>query len=320
MSYQAIIDLGSNTIRLCIYHLDSFALHHIKHHQAYSWDQNGIHISLNYKVMAGLASFVTDGVMSKQGIKKATKTINDHLIRASHFGCDRPENVHIFATAVLRNCLNSEEAKHAIEEGCEFPITILSNKEEAHLGFVGAGLDSIPEAGVLVDIGGGSTELTVFADGVDHDNVSLPQGSLSSYARFVEGVLPTPREMEAIECAFKEKLATLDKTRYQAPTLCGIGGIVRSVAKLYGDMCNDGKRITTITREHLEIILAAYGQNPNAFAHTALKTIPDRIHTFVPGCIILRRIFLFCGAETLTVCKHGLREGCLIDKILLAHS
>lgn len=62
MSYQAIIDLGSNTVRLCIYHLEPFALHHIKHHQTYSWDQDGIHISLNYKVMAGLASFVTDGL------------------------------------------------------------------------------------------------------------------------------------------------------------------------------------------------------------------------------------------------------------------
>lgn len=318
MSYQAIIDLGSNTVRLCIYHLEPFALHHIKHHQTYSWDQDGIHISLNYKVMAGLASFVTDGVMSKQGIKKATKTINDHLIRASYFGCDRPENIHIFATAVLRNCLNSEEAKHAIEEGCGFPITMLSNKEEAHLGFVGASLDTIPDQGVLIDIGGGSTELTVFADGADRDNVSLSQGSLSSYARFVEGILPTPREMEAIERAFEEKLSVLNKARYQTPKLCGIGGTVRSVAKLYGDMCNDGKRISTITREHLEIILAAYKQNQNAFAHTALKTIPDRIHTFIPGCIILRSLFLFCQAETLTVCKHGLREGCLIDKIIMS--
>lgn len=317
MSYQAIIDLGSNTIRLCIYHLEPFALHNIKQLHAYSWDQAGIHISLNYKVMAGLASFVTDGVMSKQGIKKATKTINDHLIRAGHFGCDRPDNVHIFATAVLRNCLNSEEAKRAIEEGCGFPITILSNKEEAHLGFVGAHLDPIPDQGVLVDIGGGSTELTVFADGVDRDNVSLAQGSLSSYSRFVEGILPTQAEMEVIERAFKDKLASLDSACYKTSTLCGIGGIVRSVSKLYGDMCNDGKRVSTITREHLEIILAAYRQNQNAFAHTALKTIPDRIHTFIPGCIILHELFVFCEAKTLTVCKHGLREGCLIDKILL---
>ncbi len=317
MSYHALIDLGSNTIRLCVYHLEPFAIHYIKHHKSYSWDQGGINISLNYKVMAGLASFVHDGIMSKQGIKKATKTINDHVIRAGHFGCDGPHTIHIFATAVLRNCQNSQEAKRAIEEGCGFPITILSNKEEAHLGFVGASLDPIPDQGVLVDIGGGSTELTAFTAGKDRDNISLAQGSLSSFSQFVEGILPTKSEMNAIVNACEKKLATLDATHYNSTTLCGIGGIVRSVTKVYGDMFNNGKRVNTITADQLNLLLTAYLENPNRFAHTALKTIPDRIHTFIPGCLILHRLFSFCHAESLTVCKHGLREGCLIDKILI---
>lgn len=316
MSYHAIIDLGSNTIRLCIYHLEPHTLHYLKHHKTYSWDQTGIRISLNYKVMAGLASFVNDGVMSKQGIKKAIKTINDHIIRASHFGCDTPHAIHIFATAVLRNCINSQEAKRAIEEGCGFPITILSNKEEAHLGFVGASLDPIPNQGVLIDIGGGSTELTAFTAHRDRNNVSLAQGSLSSFTHFVKGVLPTKTEIRAILEACEHKFSQLNAQNYSSKTLCGIGGIVRSVTKVYGDMFNGGRREYSITLEQLEYIMSAYLKDPNSFAHRALKTIPDRIHTFIPGCLILHSLFLFCGAEKLIVCKHGLREGYLIDKVL----
>ena len=44
--------------------------------------------------------------------------------------------------------------------------------------------------------------------------------------------------------------------------------------------------------------------------------IPTRSHTLVPGCIILGELFDACGAERLDVCKYGVREGYLIDRML----
>ena len=75
------------------------------------------------------------------------------------------EKMEVFATAVIRNALNCEEAVAAIEEAAELPISLLSATDEAHLGFVGATCDRAIERGTLIDIGGGSTELTRIENG-----------------------------------------------------------------------------------------------------------------------------------------------------------
>ena len=115
MSRYGIIDLGSNTIRLCIYEVSCAAHEPLR--------KKDIDTLLNYKVMAGLASHVEKGAMTEEGVKRAIKTINAHLRRASHFNCDR---IDIFATAVLRNCSNSHKATAAIEEGIGQRICILA--------------------------------------------------------------------------------------------------------------------------------------------------------------------------------------------------
>ena len=57
---------------------------------------------------------------------------------------------------------------------------VLSGRDESHLGFVGVACEQPIEEGTLVDIGGGSTELTCVRAGADERGVSIPAGSLSS--------------------------------------------------------------------------------------------------------------------------------------------
>ena len=306
MSRYGIIDLGSNTIRLCIYEVECAAHEPLR--------KKDIDILLNYKAMAGLASHVKDGAMTEDGVKRAIKTINAHLRRASHFNCCR---IDIFATAVLRNCSNSHKATAAIEEGIEKRITILSNEEEAHLGYLGAKLDQELEEGTMVDIGGGSTELTSINNGFDLAKTSIPQGSLSSFAAYVKGLMPTQKEMTAIAEAFNNLVSAEETEVYRSEQLYGIGGSIRSAAKLYGDLCNGGNRFNYLLPEHLDAILSLYREDPDAFAHNALRTVPDRIHTIIPGCIIIRETFKLCGGKRLDICKYGVREGYLADRVLV---
>ncbi len=305
MPRYGIIDLGSNTIRLCVYEISSNKKH--------PTSRKDIHTLLNYKIMAGLASFVENGAITKKGIKKAISTINAHLKRASHFDC---EEIKIFATAVIRNCSNSQEATNAIAHACNAQVSILSTQDEAHLGFIGAQLDNHLDSGVLVDIGGGSTELTLICEEKDQASVSIPQGSLSSYTSHVRGITPTQAEINAIRLSF---IDTLRENNFGLPRhakLFGIGGSIRSAAKVYGDVCNEGQRLDYILPKHLDTILEEYKTSPDEFLHEALQTIPDRIHTFIPGCIIIREIFAITCAEQLIICKSGIREGYLVDRIL----
>lgn len=306
MPTYGVIDLGSNSIRLVIYE--------VKDDRRSTYSSKDFKSIINDKVMAGLAAFVEDGVFTPDGVDRAVNVLKSHMKRVRYFGCKR---VDVFATAVLRNCDNSAEAVTALQEAAGTRIALLSARDEAHLGFVGATCDRVIERGTLVDIGGGSTELTRIEDGRDFDNVSLGQGSLSSYATFVRAILPDPEEMDAIVGAFFERLAALpNRDAYRAGTAYGIGGSVRAAAKMHAQLRQEAIRPKTMTADQIRAILDTCRNDPDAFAHLALKASAERIHTLVPGCLILGTLMGELRAERLDICKYGVREGYLVERVL----
>ena len=306
MPNYAVIDLGSNSIRLVVYD--------VKDAHKRTCTNKDFKSHIHDKVMAGLSAYVVDGVFTQDGIDRAVSVLRGHAKRARYFDCEKME---VFATAVIRNALNCEEAVAAIEEAAELPISLLSATDEAHLGFVGATCDRAVERGTLVDIGGGSTELTRIESSLDFDNASIGQGSLSSFAQHVRAILPTPGEMDAIAEAFRKRFAGLpDPDAYRSEALYGIGGSVRAAAKMHAQATGAAVRPKTMTKQQIHAILAWCRTDPDTFAHAALKASAERVHTLVPGCIILGELFDACGAERLDVCKYGVREGYLIDRML----
>lgn len=310
MPTYGVIDLGSNSIRLVIYE--------VKDDRRSTYSSKDFKSIINDKVMAGLAAFVEDGVFTPDGVDRAVNVLKSHMKRVRYFGCKR---VDVFATAVLRNAVNCAKAVAEIERRCGLAVTLLSARDEAHLGFVGARCSTPLERGTLVDIGGGSTELTRVEGGRDSDDVSLGQGSLSSFARFVRNILPVPIEMDAIACEFRGNLRRLPSLEpYKASTLYGVGGSTRAAAKLVQQLDELQTRPREVQAEQVIQILRACRENPSAFGHAALKASAERVHTMVPGCVILAELFRHLGADKLVVCKHGVREGYLIERMLGAVS
>ena len=307
MPNYAVIDLGSNTIRLVVYE--------VKDDRRKTYSSKDFKSLINDKVMAGLSAFVAaDGTFTDDGVRRAASVLKGHAKRARYFDCKR---IDVFATAVLRNAANSAEAVAAIERESGLTIDLLSAADEAHLGFAGATCDRTIERGTLVDIGSGSTELTRIEDGRDFDNVSLGQGSLSSYATFVRAILPDPEEMDAIVGAFFERLAALpNRDAYRAGTVYGIGGSVRAAAKMHAQLRQEAIRPKTMTADQIRAILDTCRNDPDAFAHLALKASAERIHTLVPGCLILGTLMGELRAERLDICKYGVREGYLVERVL----
>ena len=117
----AIIDIGSNTIRLNVYQVE---------------EDGAIHSIFQSKETAGLAGYVQeDGSMSREGLDRAA----DALLRfRSILDALHIENRAVFATASLRNITNSEEAVFQLQERTGLMIRLLSGREEAILDYVGA--------------------------------------------------------------------------------------------------------------------------------------------------------------------------------------
>ena len=306
MPNYGVIDLGSNSVRLVVYE--------VKDDRRPVYTNKDFRSLLNDKVMAGLAAYVREAVFTQAGVERAASVLKGHLKRARYFQCKR---IDVFATAVLRNCDNSAEAVTALQEAAGTRIALLSARDEAHLGFVGATCDRVIERGTLVDIGGGSTDLSRSEGGQDFANTSIPQGSLSSYADHVAAILPTQREVAAIAQSLWERACALpDPDAYRTPRFYGIGGSVRAAAKMHAQAFGDLARPRMLAPQQLASLLDLLRDDPDRFAHQAVKAVPERVHTLVPGCVIAHTLLAGFGAQSLEICKYGLREGYLVERML----
>ncbi|MFR6041112.1 MAG: phosphatase, partial [Dysosmobacter welbionis] len=113
----AIVDLGSNTIRLSVYN---------------TLPEGGFDLLFSEKEMAGLVSYVHGGVLSPEGIQRACGAIRDFQALLRQFDLDAP---HVFATASLRNIRNTEEAVEQIRAATGVGVDVISSELEARLGY-----------------------------------------------------------------------------------------------------------------------------------------------------------------------------------------
>ena len=111
---------------------------------------------------------------------------------------------------------------------------VLSGEEEAVCDFVGvSGSDNI-QNGMVVDIGGGSTEIVLFNNKTVVNATSISIGSLNTYKKYVKNVVPTKTELLEMRNSIKRHLVTVednnkDKFAY------GVGESIRAILTLYNE-------------------------------------------------------------------------------------
>lgn len=305
-----VIDIGSNTIRLVIYSVS----------QSEEDGSYRLKRIMNKKYTASLASYITDGRMSEEGIQTASdtlkelKTITDGL----HL-----EKVFVFATAPFRNIENTVETVAEVENSSGFPIKVLSGEQEAAFGFSGLMNElnqkdqELAEApGLLFDLGGGSTELVSFDREIIHSSYSMPVGSLNLYKSFVSGILPTEQEIRKIH---KQAKSELKKTPLYGQTFPGItcceGGTARAVLKMLREIYPGKVKNSVYKSGRINDLLDLYLTQPDVFTDKALKTAPDRIHTILPGLIVMQCICETFECRKMLTVRSGVREGYLLSEL-----
>lgn len=296
MKYS-IIDIGSNSMRLTVYALD----------------EASFQILFREKHMAGLAGYIEDGVLSSEGIARACDGLAAFRKTLELLGI---QEVSVFATASLRNITNTSQAADALSHAIGHPIEVLSGEDEATFGYLGAMHDLSMDSGLFVDIGGASTEVVRFRKGQLQTVNSYPVGSLKLYRECVKKILPGHGSYRRMEAYLDQILGQLTPNpEASCSQIAAVGGTARAVLKIGRSLFHLPQTCRTISTLQLEGIYDRLRPGDRQASDLILKCAPERIHTLIPGLMILRRITSEFKAQEIIVSSYGVREGYLCQRI-----
>lgn len=151
----------------------------------------------------------------------------------------------------------------------------------------------------------------------DHAGISIPFGCVLAYANYVRCIIPTPAECRTIADAFRKELQALPNLEgYRSERLYGhrrIGARPREDGRRRVGRRHPAQEHQPQGHEGLADLLQG---DVSVFAHRAVKAAPDRVHSLVPGMIIVRTLAEELGAAEVIPCKYGIREGYLVTHML----
>ena len=293
-----IIDIGSNSIRLVIYDTTS---------------EGGYKIIKECKYSARLSEKITkDGCLERKDMETIISVLRQFKEICTAF---EVEKIRAGATAAIRNAANSSEIITYLSESSAIDIEVISGRQEAYFGFLGVINAFDVEDGFVIDIGGGSTEITLFRGRRYEQSISFPFGAVNTNLLYGQGGNWSSEQIHKLQSFVKDRLAEHDwlSTGAGLP-LYGLGGTLRSLGKL-----DQKRRDYSLPNSH------GYTM-PNETIDQFMNTLPymsyekrkeldglskSRADIIVSGLIIFHTVYQYIGTSLAVISGQGLREGML---------
>ncbi|MCC3378605.1 Ppx/GppA family phosphatase [Paenibacillus farraposensis] len=294
-----IMDIGSNSIRLVIYEMT---------------ETGAYRIVQECKEAARLSEKVgANGRMERDAIRSIAP-----LLRQFMTVCRMHEvaRLRAAATAAIRNAANPDEIVQWIAEETGLTLEILSGEQEGYAGFLGVVNTMDVSDGIIIDIGGGSTEITLFRERKRLHTVSFPFGAVNMNWRFGREVKNgewSLQQIEEMETFVRSSLQNHDWI-FSNPGLpfIGLGGTLRTLAKINQKRLDYSLPVTHHYEMAIEDVDYFYTTLPYLSYEKRKKTAglsKDRADIIVPGLIILKTIFEAAQGIAYLVSGAGLRDG-----------
>ncbi|WP_075880901.1 exopolyphosphatase [Vreelandella massiliensis] len=293
----AAIDLGSNSFHLLVANYQNERL------------QVVARLGEKVQLAAGLDD---EGFLSDAAMQRAL----DCLARFAPFLSDiPPAQLRIVGTNALRDAHNSQTFIDLAEAQLGHPIEIIAGREEARLIYLGAA-HALAESGrrLIVDIGGGSTELIIGEAFEPRALESLRMGCVTFSRRFFADGDLSEKRMRKAELAARSEIANIlrpyQRLGWEDPV--GSSGTIKAVASVlhaYADTPQEGLITHAGLKKLRERIIKC--KHVDKVALDGLK--PDRAKVFPAGVAILSAIFEAFELEQMRYADGALREGVLFD-------
>lgn len=289
----AVIDVGSNSVRLVIYRVDGRAL----------WTV------YNEKVVAGLGQDLsTSGRLSPQGIEAAIGALR--RFRAVLDGW-RADEVTTAATAAVREAADGKAFLARVKSETGLEIRVLTGMEEARFAALGVICGQPDAKGVVGDLGGSSLELIRLNGLGPAEGTTLPLGPFALGA-------PKALEPERTRRLIDDHLRPL-AARYAGPDFHAVGGAWRNLALLHMQMADYPLHVAhqyeMSKTDGLE--LARFVQQQSRASLERIEGLSrKRFDTLPYSALVLDRLIERLGVERIIISAYGLREGMLLDAML----
>ncbi len=286
----AVIDTGSNSVRLLV----------VRRLTAGAFE-----VLDEEKFDARLGQGQGDGNLTEEGIERGLRAMRIVTQVARSYA---PSALVAVGTEALRRAPNRDRLIEAVHRETGVEIRVLTGAEEAQASFLGTVNSTSLVDGQIVDVGGGSVELMRVEKRRLKTSQSAPLGAIYATERFLGSDPPTNKEVRALRKAVRQHL----DVQGRLPNLFGVGGAVRSLARLQRSRSKyplrrlHGMVITRRDFHRMTTMLAAMSAEQRRKIPSINTARADMIHA---AAIAIDEVMDLAGAAALEVSGQGLREG-----------
>jgi exopolyphosphatase / guanosine-5'-triphosphate,3'-diphosphate pyrophosphatase len=296
----AVIDCGSNSFRLVVFTYTD------------DWWKRTDEIHEAVRVGEGLDA---SGELQPEPMERALETLElyAHFCRATGVGTVRP-----VATSAIRDAGNQAEFLEQARKRSGLEVEVLSGEEEARYGYLAAVNSTTLSQGVVLDLGGGSLQLTRVEGREARDARSWPLGAVRMTERFLPGESAKRKSVRALRDHVAAEVAAAPWVG-DGGRLTGIGGTIRNLAaaaQLAAELPSYGIQGFRITREALGALIEQFlGMTPAERGEVpGIKS--SRGDLILAGALVVDAVMEAGGFGVVEATEAGLREGVFFATVL----
>ena len=221
------------------------------------------------------------------------------------------------ATAAIRDAPNADRLLAALrrEEGVK--VRILSGLEEARLGAAAVLWQRPLDRGAIVDLGGGSLQVTRVRAGRIARVASVPLGAVRTPLRFLRHDPPRTREIQALRRETRDRLLGVLPRAHAGDVLIGLGGSLRALGRVFlksVDRNGASPHWLRLRREEIAGLRARLEPLTVRQRRRVRGLKAERADVIVAGAVVIVELMTLGGYEILTVCDEGVRHGLLLQE------
>ena len=294
MERTAVADLGSNSFRLVVFGAED------------GWWKRTDEIYEAVRIGAGLEE---TGELSEDRMQRGLAVAEVF----AHF-CEATGIVNGDIAAVATSAIRDASNRDAFVSRAPLPVRVLSVDEEAHYGYLAAVNSTTLTDGAVLDLGGGSLQLTHVEDREAREMGSWPLGAVRMTEHFLNGGGPTSKkQLKALRSHVAKEL----KDAPGGDRLVGIGGTVRNLAAAAAaaaGLPSIGIQGHVISRDCLAELVGELAALPPEERGQVPGIKPSRAEIILAGAAVVLAVMEEGGFEGLEATDAGLREGVFFER------